>query len=230
MVTENITGKDVNDGVPMLTYIAMGMAEPVDRAAGWYNIDFNVESIYLENDYDSEKTTEVSKEKIVERIKYFIQNPKEFISYYKDKILTTWAEPTFQSIWFSEPMEESEENIEYIEYVKSNKLIPSIFEGKISNLIIKYLDIYQIIIYIFSFVYVVISIKNKEFDEKNILLILIFLGGFLFHILWETKSLYAMPYFYVLIPVAIMGIIKTFEFIDSKIIKLKNKKEVKISG
>ena len=38
------------------------------------------------------------------------------------------------------------------------------------------------------------------------LLCLIFLGGFLFHILWEAKSRYILPYIIILIPVAVQGI------------------------
>ena len=43
---------------------------------------------------------------------------------------------------------------------------------------------------------------NKEY----ILLDLVFLGGFLFHIMWETKSRYIIPYIIILIPISVIGI------------------------
>ena len=41
-----------------------------------------------------------------------------------------------------------------------------------------------------------------------IFLITIFIGGFAFHILWEAKSRYIIPYIVVLIPVAAISINK----------------------
>lgn len=213
-LTEAFTGKKVNDGIPMITYIAMGISENKNRSPGWYNDDFNVETVYIENNNDSVATSEYSKREIVNRLKFFIKNPSEFIEYYNEKIYSTWLEPTFQSLWFSSSMDETTDEI--IEYYSNHKLIPSMLSGKISELIIKFLDIYQIIIYAFTVISIAISIKNKELNEKNIILILVFFGGFLFHILWETKSVYVIPYFYVLIPVAADGISKILDIINRK--------------
>lgn len=105
---------------------------------------------------------------------------------------------------------------EISEYYSNQKLIPSMLSGKISEIIIRFLDVYQIIIYGFTALNIGISIKNKELNEKNIILVLVFFGGFLFHILWETKSVYVIPYFYVLIPVAADGIRKLLDLIDKK--------------
>ena len=105
---------------------------------------------------------------------------------------------------------------EISEYYSNQKLIPSMLSGKISEIIIRFLDVYQIIIYGFTALNIGISIKNKELNEKNIILVLVFFGGFLFHILWETKSVYVIPYFYVLIPVAAEGIRKVIDLIYKK--------------
>ena len=52
---------------------------------------------------------------------------------------------------------------------------------------------------------------------------LIFLGGFTFHLLWETKAIYVLQYFYLLIPYAVYGIYEVFNLIDSKIESVKQK-------
>lgn len=213
-LTEVVTGKEVNDGIPMITYVAMGMAEEVDRAPGWYNAGFNVETVYIENGNDSEATSSYSMQEIKNRLVYFIKNPSEFVRYYNEKIYSTWLEPTFQTLWFSSSMADTTDEIS--EYYSTQKLIPSMLSGKISEVLIRFLDVYQIIIYAFSAIGIGIGIKNKELNEKNIILILIFFGGFLFHILWETKSVYVIPYFYVLIPVAANGISKILDLINKK--------------
>ena len=44
--------------------------------------------------------------------------------------------------------------------------------------------------------------KNKKVDLEKLYLIIIFLGGFSFHILWEAKSRYIIPYVIILFPLA----------------------------
>ena len=47
---------------------------------------------------------------------------------------------------------------------------------------------------------------SKELDLKKSLLPIIFLGGFLFHIIWETKAIYVIQYYYILLPFGAYGI------------------------
>ena len=66
--------------------------------------------------------------------------------------------------------------------------------------------------------------NRKNLSLELILLVTIFLGGFCFHILWEAKSRYIIPYIVVLIPVASVmisgeGIRKIFGNIKEKIKK-----------
>ena len=43
---------------------------------------------------------------------------------------------------------------------------------------------------------------RKNLSLEVLFLITIFIGGFMFHILWEAKSRYIIPYVVILIPVA----------------------------
>ena len=50
---------------------------------------------------------------------------------------------------------------------------------------------------------IVVLIQNrKNLSPEIIYLLLIFMGGFAFHIIWEAKSRYIIPYIVVLIPLA----------------------------
>jgi hypothetical protein len=220
MIAEKRSNIKVPAGTPMIAYVAMGIYERSDRAPGWYNNQFNVESVYIENSFDEEATKKESMKVIENRLLYFKDNPIEFFKYYIQKIGSTWFEPAFQTIWTSEAMEENNEEIE--EYYSSQKLIPSILSGKISNIIIKYLDILEITVFASSFVYIVWSLKNKILNYKNIILLVSFLGGFFFHILWETKCIYALPFYFMLLPSSVAGLIKIFEFLENKF-KIKKK-------
>ena len=99
------------------------------------------------------------------------------------------------------------------------------------NTYLKYLDIVQICIYLFSLVSVLNAIKTNKFNHTNSILLIVFVGGFLFHILWETKSIYVVPYYMMLLPSAADGIEVTNEFISTNfnklLVKIKSLKKVK---
>lgn len=225
--TESLTGVNINDGIPMVSYIDMGMAEKSDRSAGWYNAKRNVESIYIENNYNKELSEKDSKIAIKNRIIYFLNNPKELFLYYSEKVGSTWLEPTFQSIWINAPAEEIEcISLEDRSYIEDNNILISIHKGKLNKAIVKYLDIYQIIVYFTSGIYVLKNIKSINYT--NIIFILIFMGGLAFHILWETKSSYVINYFLLLIPYSCLGIDIIFKYIQKwyreVIIRIRNKR------
>ena len=164
----------------------------------------------------NEKASECSKEEIKKRLNEMLNNPKEAITYYGDKILSTWIEPAFQTIWINEPQEETEK-IE--EYISDNKILISLYDGTLNKVVMKYLDIYDIIIFIFAAIYLIIN--YKKINMEKMILIIIFFGGFLFHIIWETKSIYAVPFFELLIIYAAHGISDTTTMIENKFRKKK---------
>ena len=48
--------------------------------------------------------------------------------------------------------------------------------------------------------------NRKNISNELILLVTIFIGGFFFHILWEGKSRYILPYVLRILPLACIGI------------------------
>lgn len=203
-------GHEISDGIPMISYIDMGLAKPVDRASGWYNAKVDVEKIYRENGFNTKKANEASKESLKNRITEMRKEPKETLMFFADKTASTWIEPTYQSIWINEPAEMVTENSEYY---ANNKILISIYQGKLNKIIIKYLDIFQIIIYSFSAIYIILNLKKMT--NKEACMLIIFFGGVLFHIMWETKSLYAIPYYILLFPYCASGLEKIFVKIEN---------------
>lgn len=58
----------------------------------------------------------------------------------------------------------------------------------------------------------VVLIQNRKNLSLNLIFLLtIFIGGFSFHILWEAKSRYIIPYILVLIPIASININNTIK-------------------
>jgi membrane-associated protease RseP (regulator of RpoE activity) len=51
--------------------------------------------------------------------------------------------------------------------------------------------------------YLIFTRKSENINE--LLIAIVFLGGYLFHMVWESSSSYTLPYFVMLIPYAVKG-------------------------
>ena len=69
--------------------------------------------------------------------------------------------------------------------------------------LIKPLTFYQkvLLILIGLCSFIILFQNRKNISLELLLLITVFVGGFLFHVLWEAKSRYIIPYIVILIPV-----------------------------
>ena len=181
-----------------IPYLYMGMSEG-EYANGWYNNQMGNTVYHLMND-EKEETEEISKQctqNLKERVSYFIEHPIYTLRFYKEKLITTWAEPTMEFGFYNT---KCSEDVKIEEHKIANTLLTErVYEG---------LKIYQkALIYIILSGTILAIIQNrKKLNKETMLLCLIFLGGFLFHILWEAKSRYILPYIIILIPVAVQGI------------------------
>ena len=207
------TGYSLDNGVPVTSYIYMGIAEPDTLTPGWYTGD--VEGIYNKSGYSKEKSKEMTKELMSDRLDYLVKNPSYTYGYFHSKLDTTWLNPTFQSIWCSTPGIVLEQDPDYNKYVAPKQLLISIVCGKAFSLEERAMDVFQILTFIGASFALFISFKEGSLNKM--LLPIVFLGGFAFHFIWETKAIYVLQYFYMLIPFAVYGIYKLFLSIENKV-------------
>ena len=174
---------DKSKAYPNISYILMGMSESW-RENGWYNEDIGEPAL---------KNPETSKEEYADRIKdrltYFSQDMGYTFRFYTMKLASMWAENTYSAVRLN-LLNESEDD--YLNVVKDP------------------LTFYQKALLILTCVCVIIVlIQNRKNLSVNVIyLLLIFMGGFAFHIIWEAKSRYIIPYIVVLIPIASIEINK----------------------
>lgn len=223
-VAEKVLGYSLDTGVPMTAYIYMGISEPDTLAAGWYNSE--VEEIYKDAGFDTEKSAEIVNELLKNRIEELKKYPSYTWNYFYSKFQTTWLNPTFQTLWCSLPNTLMKEDTEYAETILSNPLIERVLCGDIYTKIENVMDVFENIIFIFSGIGLICLIR--KFNVKNMILPLIFLGGLLFHLIWETKSIYVIQYFYIMLPIAAFGIYRVFEVIDKNFVKIIYKKDEQV--
>lgn len=216
---ENKSGKNLEDGVPMIGYIYMGLHERGEntRRSGWYLDTDNVEAVYVKNEMNTEKTAEYEFNYLKERLIQMLTHPIDTAIFFGDKMASMWAEPTLQSIWTAKPAERYEE---VKDYISDKKILISFYDGKLSQIVIKYLDIYEMVIFISSLFYIFTNFK--KINNKLFILILIFFGGFTFHMIWEAKSVYVIPFYILQLPIAAAGLNSIYEKINLKLKGLKN--------
>ena len=206
-------------GMPMISYIYMGMDEPRDKAPGWYT--GIILEIYGGTFYNEDLTIDLMKEKINDRISYFINNPSAFFGFYAQKIASTWLNPTFQTVYYSMPFYRLNFYQEYANYFSVQKTAQNILSGNLYKFEEFSFDIYQIVIFIFASIGIFLSKKEREI--AIVLIPITVFGGFLFHIIWETKAIYVIQYYFILLPYAAFGLNYIFDKTEIFINKVLNK-------
>lgn len=196
LIYENRANNTLKDGVPAISYLAMGMQES-SRGNGWYNgFNFNT---YQENAMDADLTSRISEQAIRERITVFQKNPGYAASFYGNKYLSQWTDGTYACRQAS------------LASWGRSKILEEIYDGDYSKYLIGYCNIYQSILYLGAFLFCLIAPKKKmsafSLSELPVYLGLIGVtGGFLFHMFWEANSRYILPYGLLLLPYAACGL------------------------
>ena len=174
---------DKSKEYPNISYILMGMSESW-RGNGWYNEDIGEPALK-----NPESSKEEYADKIKDRLTYFSQNIGYTYRFYTMKLASMWSENTYSAVRLN-LLHESEDD--YLNVIKE----PLTFYQKALLILMCVCSI-------------IVLIQNRKNLSVNVIyLILIFMGGFAFHIIWEAKSRYIIPYIVVLIPIASIEINK----------------------
>lgn len=187
----HVTGKPVVKGVPMTAYLAMGLQEAA-MAPGWYN-DYN-RTLFVKEDYDTKATSELALQNIKDSVHKFLSDPNYSYQFFAKKTASEWNNPSFQCFWIHENRTTK---------IPLSPFIQRLIHGDSNSRLSSYFNLIHTLILFGTLSYIVLDFKNLRFD--GLLFALIFLGGFLFHFLWEAKSQYTLPYFILLIPYAVNG-------------------------
>lgn len=198
---QSVTHVPISQGLPMLAYVTMGTQDsPVAPSIGGWWDGYNT-WLLKNNDFDRPKAVEQAKNDLKKNMQTFYNQPMYAVEFFYKKILSTWLEPTFQSIWTG-PLPD-------LGNVQNSRILKSIYEEKNGyNFLNSFGKVLTVSIYLLTLISVVYNIKNKNFSAFELFTIIFFLGGFFFHIFWETKSQYVYIYVLLLIPSAAKGLEK----------------------
>lgn len=203
LIYEERSGYEFGEGIPMLSWLAMGMSEG-HAAAGWYKEDNTVEAFKLSGQ-DPELTARMAKDVIKERAAFFAADPGEALRFFSEKLRSQWNEPSYDSIWLNQV---------FLSFSEKGGLY-NLLCDKGERLTLSLMNQHQQIV--FCGVLLSIFALFKKRDILSCLLPLVILGGLMYHLLFEAKSQYALPYFILMLPLAAAGFAAMFEYLKKKV-------------
>lgn len=214
---EKQSGMEVHTGIPSISWIAMGL-ETGNKGPGWYNGSmFNT---YDDANQDTNEAAKKSKEILEGKVDYYKENPKEFAVFLLKKVVSQWAEPTYESLWVSEHPKNNDMHM-----INLGKIAKSVYYGKLNSLYWGYCNIYQLIIFFTATLF--FWYNRKKINIKQSILMIIVIGGFLFHIIWEANSKYILTYYIYILPYAALGIDYSIKHGQQMLQKIQNKRKRK---
>lgn len=216
---ERCAGAKLNDGVPGISHVVMGLQE-TEYAPGWYN-GFNFNTYAYEADYNQAEAIRLSKIAINERLEKFKEAPAYAFDFFKDKFMAEWLNTGYACYDSTAG-----------KYYDRLPIIESLYSGSGFYLACFFMDKYQFAIYLSALIFVIREALTKQAKKdaslqcskilRYILLVTI-LGGAIFYMVWEGSGRYILPYFIMTIPYAAAGMRQIEKLISSS---FKNTKSV----
>lgn len=187
------SGVEKSPGIPSTAGISLGLQEK-DGRYGW---DYGYEGqVYAECGNDKEKADAVYRQDISKRLKVFASQPAYAVHFFKEKQLSQWNAPLYQSYYFSQNY--SPENPPAQDSL-TNRLSTVYFD-----LLLKICDRLQFVLYVGMLLYFLLAVRKDSNMLQHVLAVMV-IGGFLFSMVWEAKARYIMPYYMGMFPAAVLG-------------------------
>jgi len=177
-------------GVSQLLYLGMGLND-TSLTPGWYSGTYM--GYYKDNNCNSEIANALAKEDIKMKLEKFTSDGLYTYDFFSKKILSQWNEPTYASIWVSKTKDHIKEPTAFVN---------SVYDGYTGKFLGFYFNQYMQIVFLLFGVGLIYLLIKKKTNILNIILPLVLLGAFGYHLLFEAKSQYSLVYIILLIPIA----------------------------
>ena len=195
---------DFGSGIPMIAWMAMGFDEG-HAAPGWYKEEHTV-TAFERSGRDPAATADAARAALRERAAVFASSPRAALRFFWAKLRSQWNEPTYESLWLNQV---------HLSFSKKGAIYDFICgSGSAERRSTAVMNQYQQLIFLGTLLGC-LGLWHKK-SVKSCLLPLIVLGGLLYHLLFEAKSQYALPYFVLMLPVAAYGLSRLFRRIENR--------------
>ena len=209
-------------GLTQTMYFDLGLQES-PMAPGWYTK--TAVNDYMKGGYDTERGNAVAQASIDRRLEELSDDMGYGFEFFGKKILSQWNEPSYESIWISQVKQHTEEMSDLAKDIYNNG-----FWGQCFAL---HFNFYMQLLFVLFALGIYLLFIDRRTNIETVLLPLVLLGAFGYHLLFEAKSQYACTYIPLLVPTAAYAMNKVL-FSDytkaKKLVATVNKKIGKSNG
>ena len=183
-----------SSGMPASATVLMGIHSGTYYGPGGY--DASSWELFWANNYDTNTTNAAAVKGIREYIATYLRNPKE-VKFFLQKTAWQWLDPWFEALTMNGPS---------ITVAGGAGWLATALAGGVL-----FAPVQALLRALLTFVYLFAGVGTLELRRKTDgsvwaqLLGIAFFGGFLFQLVWETKSRYCFPFFVFLLPLAALG-------------------------
>ena len=189
-ILAEMRGAEIPTGVSKWAWVTMGLQENANP--GWYS-GYTLSTL-IGSDYDTKRQEIWVKEDLKGRLEELWEDKDAARDFFVRKTASQWNEPSFESMFILLGNE-----------LGSGAEWPKYFINEHGNRsLTSYLNYLHFIILSGSMLYLLLCSKSEHFHD-SLIFPMIIIGGFLFHMVWEAKSQYTLPYFVLLLPYTVMG-------------------------
>jgi len=200
-------GTILGDSMPYICWFDLGMTE-ANNAPGWYNS--RSYSAFKDCGLDAQKATENAKEHLAERKEAFLADAQYTNDFFSRKFLSQWNETTYESIWNNNVRLQKSNKTGIAKWVCS--------DGEKATR--KFIDFHAQFVFLCALAGVVLLLREKE--ALRMMMPMTVLGGMLFHLLFEAKSQYSVPYAVMMLSFAGYGGVRLLDRILAHLKKKEN--------
>ena len=148
-----------------------------------------------------------SEEQLWQYLENYKDDPGNCYRFYRYKLFEQWLEPTFDCITMTTS------DTDY-DWTRIELLYNTDFILKVNTC----MNYFLTVVYFYAFLYAAYLVWRDR-ELYPLIVIVFFIGGLLFSLIWEAKGRYTMPYFVILIPLAAAGLSKPMELLEGKPLK-----------
>lgn len=191
---EHLSGYKAGSGEEMISWVVMGLQETPLGPGGYSGY---IGDVFIQYEYDAEKIREASLQDIKKILIRMSENLwEDGIPFFARKNAFQWNDPTFIGMDRTKGRNSA---------IDMPDFVVSVIEGRGSVLLSVLLNYAQTLLLFGVLLYLLFDWRSRNLYE--LMGAVVFLGGYLFHFLWESSASYTIPYFVVLIPYAVKGLV-----------------------
>lgn len=201
---EYISGYEKPEGMAMISWVVMGLSE---APGGPGNYNGYIGDVFVRCHYDREQINQAGREDIQKILTQMSQHfVEEAVPFFARKNAYQWNDPSFGALNYNTGRTSAIDMPEYID---------RLFNGEGRFLFFTVMNYVQTLFLLGFFLYLLLDWNSRNIWELTGAVV--FLGGYLFHFVWESSASYTLPYFVLIIPYSVKGFADLIRRLDKTV-------------